>query len=80
MLRREPMWQKFSTKNYVFNLIKIKNKKEINRKKWILESFDIEKLPERIDFHSTPTPSGFSHKILLKFWKTKAKICKPYEK
>lgn len=47
---------------------------------WLQKSFDINNLPKKIDFKTMPEPSTTSHRFVLTFWRTKAKVCKPYAK
>lgn len=47
---------------------------------WLKTGFDINNLPEKIDFRTMPEPSAASHKLVITFWRTKAKVCKPYAK
>jgi|GEM_PF-4720353 hypothetical protein len=54
----------------------MKNRKQL----WLEKSFDIDNMPKKIDFNTMPEPSVASHKLVLTFWKTKARVCKPYAK
>jgi hypothetical protein len=61
--------------------IKVAIKEEKNKnQQWLETSFDINNMPPRIDFKALPQPSVSSHKLVLTFWRTKAKVCKPYAK
>lgn len=54
--------------------------KEEKKEKWLRESFDLKTLPEKVDLHNMPKPSTAIHIFRIKFWQTKAKVCKPYAK
>lgn len=45
---------------------------------WLIKSFDINKLPVKVDIKKIPEPSSFVHKFEIAFWQLKAKVCKPY--
>lgn len=47
---------------------------------WLKTGFDINNMPNKIDFKNMPEPSVVTHKLVINFWRTKAKVCKPYAK
>jgi len=53
---------------------------EEKRKEWLLASFNINNLPKKVDLDSMPESSSSVHKFVVRFWQTKAKVCKPYAK
>lgn len=53
---------------------------EEKHKEWLLVSFNIKNLPKKVSLKLMPEPSNPVHKFIVKFWQTKAKVCKPYSK
>jgi len=53
---------------------------EEKRKEWLLGSFNINNLPKKVDLELMPESSSPVHKFVIGFWRTKAKVCKPYSK
>ena len=47
---------------------------------WLKTGFDINNMPDKIDFKTMPEPSVATHKLVIAFWRTKANVCKPYAK
>lgn len=47
---------------------------------WLKAGFDINNMPDKIDFKAIPEPSIATHKLVIAFWRTKASVCKPYAK
>ncbi len=56
----------------------VQEKREQKRKQWLIESFDINKLPEKVDVKFMPKPSSVIHRFTVAFWYVKAKVCRPY--
>lgn len=47
---------------------------------WLTESFNLEKLPRKVDINKMPDPSNTVHKFVVRFWWMKAKVCRPFAK
>lgn len=58
--------------------ITVREKREQKQIEWLEKSFDINKLPVKVDIKKIPEPSSFVHKFEIAFWQLKAKVCKPY--
>lgn len=53
---------------------------EEKRINWLKTGFDINNIPDKVDLKTMPEPSVVTHKLVINFWRTKAKVCKPYAK
>ena len=76
-----PRWLKYQaqvrTRKEGLSKLQRKDQKE---KEWLKTSFDIATLPQKVDVSNMPKPSTTIHVFRIKFWQTKAKVCKPYAK
>ncbi len=54
--------------------------KEEKRATWLKTSFNLKAMPKKVDVAKAPEPSVFVHRFVIKFWQTKAKVCRPYAK
>lgn len=59
-------------------VVQRKNKKIREKKSWLENSFDMSKIPEKVDFKVVPPYSSYLHSLKITFWRTKAKVCRPF--
>ena len=76
-----PRWLQYQAKVRVRKegLSKLQRKDQ-KEKEWLKTSFDMATLPQKVDVSNMPKPSTTIHVFRIKFWQTKAKVCKPYAK